>query len=43
MVGDRLTGTGLTLQEAAERLARGEDLALTELQRRMVERWVESR
>ncbi len=38
LVGDVLTGVGLTLAEAAERLARGESLPeLTALQRRMVE------
>ena len=38
LIGDVLTGTGLTLSEAAERLAAGEPLSeLTAVQRRMVE------
>ncbi len=38
LVGEVLTGTGLTLAQAAARLARGEAVAgLTALQRRMVE------
>jgi len=38
LVGDVLTGTGLTLAQAAARLARGEDVpALTPVQRRIVE------
>jgi hypothetical protein len=38
LVGDVLTGTGLTLAQAAARLAAGHDLpALTPVQRRMVE------
>ena len=38
LIGDLLTGTGLTLQQAAERLQRGEPLpALTDVQRRIVE------
>jgi hypothetical protein len=37
LVGGRLTGAGLTLDEAVEALERGEDPPLTPLQRRMVE------
>jgi hypothetical protein len=38
LIGDVLTGTGLTLQQAARRLERGESLpALTPVQRRIVE------
>jgi hypothetical protein len=40
LVGSILTGTGLTLEQAAQRLARGEPLpALTDVQRRIVERY----
>jgi hypothetical protein len=37
VVGSVLTGTGLTVAQAAERLARGEEPALTDIQRRIVE------
>ncbi len=38
LIGDVLTGTGLTLQQAARKLARGESLpAMTPVQRRIVE------
>jgi hypothetical protein len=38
LIGDVLTGTGLTLAQAAAALARGEDVpALTDVQRRIVE------
>ena len=38
LIGDVLTGTGLTLHQAAARLERGEPLpSLTALQRRLVE------
>jgi hypothetical protein len=38
LVGDVLTGTELTLEQAADRLTAGESLAeLTAVQRRMVE------
>jgi hypothetical protein len=40
LIGDVLTGTGLTLQQAARRLERGEALpALTSVQRRIVEEY----
>ncbi len=39
LVGTVLTGTGLTLAQAAAALERGEDPPLTEVQRRIVERW----
>lgn len=38
VVAGVLTGCGLTVSQAAEALARGEDVALTDLQRRIVER-----
>ena len=37
LVGSILTGTGMTLDQAAAALARGETLALTDVQRRIVE------
>ena len=40
LIGDVLTGTGLTLQQAASRLARGESLpVMTPVQRRIVEEY----
>jgi hypothetical protein len=39
LVGSVLTGTGLTLAQAAAALERGESPALTDVQRRIVERW----
>jgi hypothetical protein len=39
LVGSVLTGTGLTIQQAAARLERGETLPLTAVQLRIVERW----
>ena len=39
LVGTVLTGTGLTLAQAARRLAAGERLELTDVQRRLVEEW----
>jgi hypothetical protein len=40
LVGSILTGTGLTLEQAAGRLERGETLpALTDVQRRIVEHY----
>ena len=42
LIGTVLTGTGLTLAQAAERLEQGEPLPdLTPLQRRMVEEYAE--
>jgi hypothetical protein len=41
LIGDVLTGTGLTLQQAARKLERGEPLPqLTPVQRRIVEDYV---
>jgi hypothetical protein len=40
LIGDVLTGTGLTLAKAAAALERGETLPLTPVQRRIVEDWV---
>ena len=39
LVGEILTGTGLTLQQAADALERGKTLPLTPVQRRIVEDW----
>ena len=39
LIGSILTGTGLTLAQAAAALERGERVALTDVQRRIVERW----
>ena len=39
LVGSVLTGTGLTLAGAAARISRGEDIALSDVQRALVERW----
>ncbi len=40
VVGSVLTATGLTVAQAAGRLARGEELALSDVQRAIVERWM---
>lgn len=37
LIGSLLTGTGLTVDAAARKLAAGEPVALTEVQRRIVE------
>lgn len=37
LVGSILTGVGMTLDQAAAALARGDELPLTDVQRRMVE------
>jgi hypothetical protein len=37
LIGSMLTGTGLTLDRAAELYVQGAELPLTDLQRRMVE------
>jgi hypothetical protein len=39
LIGQVLTGTGLTLAQAAAALERGESPALTAIQRRIVEDW----
>lgn len=39
LIGSTLTGTGLTVAQAAAAVARGEEHALTDVQRRIVERW----
>ena len=41
LVGSVLTGTGLTLAQAAAALERGESPALTDVQRRIVEEWAQ--
>ena len=43
LVGERLTGTGLTLAQAAAALERGETPPLTPVQRRIVEHWAATR
>ena len=43
LVGDVLTGTGLTLAQAAAALERGETPPLTAVQRRIVEEWATKR
>ena len=43
LVGSVLTGTGLTLAQAAAALERGETPPLTDVQRRIVEDWVHER
>lgn len=42
-VGSVLTGTGLTLAQAAAALERGETPPLTDVQRRIVEDWAHAR
>jgi hypothetical protein len=43
LIGDVLTGTGLTLQQAARKLEGGESLPeLTPVQRRIVEEYAEA-
>ena len=39
LAGSVLTGTGLTIAQAAAKLERGETPPLTDVQRRIVERW----
>ena len=39
LIGSELTGTGLTLDQAAAALERGESPPLTDGQRRLVEAW----
>ena len=43
LVGSVLTGTGLTVAQAAAALERGERPPLSDVQRRIVERWVAER
>ena len=43
LIGDLLTGTGLTLTQAAAAIERGETPPLTPLQRRIVEDWATAR
>jgi len=43
LVGSVLTGTGLTLAQAAAALERGEAPPLSDVQRRIVETWVQER
>ena len=39
LIGSVLTGTGMTLEQAAAALERGEAMPLTDVQRRLVETW----
>jgi hypothetical protein len=41
LIGTVLTGTGLTLEQAARALERGEAVPLSDVQRALVERWAE--
>ncbi len=43
MIGSVLTGTGLTIAQAAAALERGERPALTDVQARIVEEWAAAR
>ena len=43
LIGDLLTGSGLTLAQAAAALERGETPPLTPVQRRIVEDWAAKR
>jgi hypothetical protein len=43
LVGSVLTGTGLTVPQAAAALERGERPPLSDVQRRIVERWLAER
>jgi hypothetical protein len=43
LIGDLLTGTGLTLAQAAAALERGESPPLSDVQRRIVEDWSATR
>jgi len=43
LVGSVLTGTGLTLAQAAAALERGETPSLSDVQRRLVEDWAQAR
>ncbi len=40
LIGSVLTGTGLTVAQAAAALERGDEPALTAVQRRIVDRWL---
>ena len=43
VIGEILTGTGMTLRQAAAALERGEEPRLTDVQRRIVEDWAAAR
>jgi hypothetical protein len=43
LIGEILTGTGLTIAQAAAALRRGETPPLTAVQRRIVEEWAATR
>jgi hypothetical protein len=43
LIGSVLTGTGLTVERAAALIERGEDPPLSDVQRRIVERWLAER
>ena len=40
LIGSVLTGTGMTVAQAAAAVERGERPALSDVQRRIVERWI---
>jgi hypothetical protein len=42
LIGSVLTGSGMTLRQASAALDAGEQLPLTDVQRRLVERWAET-
>ncbi|GAC1326588.1 MAG: hypothetical protein NVSMB25_26010 [Thermoleophilaceae bacterium] len=43
VIGSVLTGTGMTIRQAATAIERGERPPLTEIQRRVVEEWAVAR
>ena len=43
LIGSVLTGTGLTVAQAAAALERGDQPAMSDVQRRIVERWIADR
>ena len=43
LIGSILTGTGMTVAQAAAAIERGEQPPLTDVQRRIVERWLADR
>ena len=43
LIGSVLTGTGMTIAQAAAAVERGDRVALTDVQRRIVERWLAER
>ena len=43
LVGSVLTGVGMTVAQAAAALERGEQVAMTDVQRRIVDEWAAAR